>query len=1188
MINLIAEILLALSLGALFIFLIVLGERNKFRVQRGWYIIITAFGLLWLRSLIALGDNFIPALASPGFQNILGNLVGNGIGMLLLLIGLLLWAPNVAASREKYLMRIKTSEQRYRMLAEKATDMLAEHDLAGRFVFVTPGAKRIIGYEPEELEGHLIYDFIEPDQLGMVQLEHRKILTETEPVTVTYKFRHKDGHYVWLESATRVYSPRETGDIERILSISRDVSDRMKYEEDLRNLNKDLTLQQDRIRMLYEFAASYDLSVEEQLEQTLATGMKTLGMELGIVSHIQGEEYKVLHFYPDSAGLEGGQIFHLGDTYCSIALKADDVVAIDEMSTSEHASHPCWEAFHLESYIGVPITVDGKPFGTLNFSKPGVRETAFSPADKGFIKLMGEWVSRVLEREAAQQNLEQSRERYRAIVRSAVVGVILIDKKGFVQSFNTSAEMIFGYDRDEIVGQNIKKLMSEPEHSEHDDYLRRYLDTGKGSIMGSSREVHALHKDGSEIWIDLGLSEVRTETEHYFAGTIQDITARKQAEADLANAHLRLKNVFDSATQVAIIATDLEGNITIFNPGAERMLGYTSDEILGKTTQMFHLKSEEEARAKELSKQLDRKIEGFETYVALAKLGGQVEHEWTYVRKDGSTLMVNSAVTAMHDTAGSMTGFLGVILDITERKRAEEALKLAKAVAEEANLTKSEFLANMSHELRTPLNSVIGFSNILLKNMGGNLGEKDIIYLERIQSNGRHLLDLINDILDLSKIEAGRMELEIVELQIGDLVKDLIAQVESQVQNKPVELLAEIPKDLKPSFTDPGKLKQVLLNLMSNAIKFTSEGSVTIKIVANERSKQVAEIRVIDTGIGIPEERLDKIFDEFSQVDSSTQRKYGGTGLGLSISKSMCTLMGCTLEVESVVGQGSTFIIKPSEEGLKQNGDATPDRDASRTRRKKDRAPEPRAEDLAGKRILIIDDDPDSQTLLNHYLQDTGCSIDIASTAKEGLAKIRKDLPDLITLDLQMPNISGEKFLKALQGIKDAENLPVVVVSIIAREKRGQLAGVADFIQKPVQRQQLLWAIKRNLSDHSRQIMIVEDDPDMRVTLASYLESFHAEILSAADGEDAISLLESNHPDIILLDLKMPGMSGKEFLAKLRDLPAFENTPVIIVTGKSLAPSEELDFKAEGITVVIKNSDLEQELKRQVAELSKV
>jgi PAS domain S-box-containing protein len=728
-----AELLFLLTSLALLVFLVILGERFRLHVQRGWYVIIAAFSLLFIAASIEFFDSFeqsalADSLNTPLIQIGVKYFAGYAMGFLLLLLGLALWAPTVVASREKYLLRIKNSERRYRLLTENASDMLAEHELDGSFSFVTPASTSLVGYTSEELIGHSIYDYVDPEQLEFIQEEHRRILESNDPVPVTYQFRHKAGHYVWLESSTRIYQPSEDEE-PRILSVSRDVSERVEFEENLQKLNASLDEQQRRIRLLYELSASTDLSVDEQLSATLKAGLENLGMELAIISSIKEEQYKVLHFYPESSGLSKGQLFNLGDTYCSIALVAMDIVAIDEMKVSEFSSHPCYNAFNLESYIGVPITVNNEPYGTLNFSRSKPRTIPFTESDRDFVRLMGQWVSRVMEQDIATKKLIQSEERFRALVRSAVVGVITMDAYGTIESYNDAAQNIFGYSLKEVQGKNIKMLMGQAESMEHNNYLKRFRESHSDGSIAESREVVGRRKDGRAVYLDLGINEVRTEGSHFLTGTFRDITEMKKAADDLANAHLQLKSVFNSATQVAIIATDLEGKITIFNPGAERMLGYSSHEIIGRTSDIFHLSSEVEKRAGELSRELGRPIEGFDTYVALAKLGGYAEKEWTYVRKDGSQLTVDSAVTATRDTSGEITGFLGIALDITQRKRGEEALRLAKSVAEEANRTKSEFLTNMSHELRTPLNSVIGFSNIILRNTESKLDEKEITYL---------------------------------------------------------------------------------------------------------------------------------------------------------------------------------------------------------------------------------------------------------------------------------------------------------------------------------------------------------------------------------------------------------------------------------------------------------------------------
>ncbi len=1183
---LIAEFLFLAASLALLVFLIILGERFRLHVQRGWYIIISAFTLLFIGSLIEFLDSFSIDTVGPFFTQPLIQIgvklfAGYALAVTLLLLGLILWAPTVVASREKYLIRIKTSERRYRLLTENASDMLAEHDLDGSFSFVTPASIALIGYSPEELTGRSIYDFVDPEQLEFIQHEHARILEATEPIPVTYRFRHRQGHYIWFESSTRLYSPDESEE-PRILSVSRDVSERVEFEDNLQRLNTSLDEQQRRVRLLYELSASSNLSTEEQLETTLKAGLDNLGMELGIISQINDLEYKVLHFNPESSGLTRGQIFDLGDTYCSIALAAKDIIAIDEMKVSNYSAHPCYAAFKLESYIGVPIKVRGESFGTLNFSRSTPRQKPFSESDHDFVRLMGQWVSRVLEQQKATSELQQSEEKFRTVVRSAVVGVITMDKHGIIESFNQSAQDIFGYTKDEVVGHNVKMLMGPPESDDHDGYLADYNAGSPRGELNKPREVVGRRKDGEKVYLDLGTNEVHTENSHFFTGMIRDITVQKKAVDDLANAHLQLKSVFNSATQVAIIATDLEGKITIFNPGAERMLGYSSDEIIGKVSDIFHLESEIENRAVELSEQLGRKIDGFDTYVALAKLGGYAEKEWTYVRKDGSQLIVDSAVTATFDTSGEITGFLGVALDITQRKRAEEALRLAKSVAEAANQTKSEFLTNMSHELRTPLNSVIGFSNIILRNSESKLDEKEVTYLERIQTNGKHLLELINDILDLSKVEAGSMDLEIVSLNVGDLVRDLMGQVESQVSQKPVNLEQEIPDHMDDIRTDPGKLKQILLNLLSNAIKFTEEGAVSVKIETDEESHRPCAIHVSDTGIGIPASRIEHIFDEFEQVDSSTQRKYGGTGLGLSISRALSEVMGYTLTVTSEVDHGSTFAIAIPADDMVLLGEEDVRRDTRSVSRS---AIAPGAGNFKGKRILLVDDDPDSLTLLSHYLKDTACELETVDSATKAMVAVKRQKPDLITLDLQMPNETGDSFLESLRAIPEFKNIPVVVVSIIARDFRGKLPGATDYVQKPVNQHDLIWAIKRNIQSAPCCVLLVEDDPDMREVIGGYLSDLKLELRTAGNGKEALNILDDYHPDLILLDLRMPEMSGLKFIQNLKKRSLQDPPEILIITGKAISPEEEVLIENDRITIINKDQDFESELRHHMLKL---
>jgi PAS domain S-box-containing protein len=524
------------------------------------------------------------------------------------------------------------------------------------------------------------------------------------------------------------------------------------------------------------------------------------------------------------------------------------------------------------------------------------------------------------------------------------------------------------------------------------------------------------------------------------------------------------------------------------------------------------------------------------------------------------------------------SGVTGAVMfgkDVSRRIMAEEGMRLAKEDAEAANQAKSQFLANMSHELRTPLNSIIGFANIVLKNKKGHLDQQESGYLSRIVVNGRHLLSLINEILDLAKIEAGRMELEIMQTDVGALVRETIQGLEGQVKDKDVKLLADVPEKVLPVETDPHKLKQVIINLVGNALKFTEHGSVTARVQTDRDGTPLA-IRVVDTGIGIPRNRLEAIFEAFQQADGSTTRKFGGTGLGLTISRSMCQLMGYDLTVDSEEGKGSVFSIVMAAHRQEGKGEQPPPKPSEVA--KEPPAPSP-VGSLRDFRVLVVDDENDARVLMQHYLEDFGCSVLTATNAEEGIAMARREHPDLITLDLMMPGMNGWDALKVLKNDPEVRNIPVVVVSILAGEGRGKLLGAVDLVTKPVEREDLLRVLWRNLvRRQGARVLVVDDDAATRDGLSAHLKEVGLEVQLAENGQDALEQVQNEAPDAVVLDLLMPVMDGMTFLDRLRASPYHRGLPVIVMTAKELTAREreELTEKASG--VIAKGDGLEDRL----------
>jgi len=541
--------------------------------------------------------------------------------------------------------------------------------------------------------------------------------------------------------------------------------------------------------------------------------------------------------------------------------------------------------------------------------------------------------------------------------------------------------------------------------------------------------------------------------------------------------------------------------------------------------------------------------------------------------------------------AAEVRGALVEQLEITaeDLKRSRAALLIAKEAAEQANKAKSEFLANMSHELRTPLNSVIGFANVLLKNKAGNLRADDVNFLERIQVNGKHLLGLINQILDLSKVEAGRAELELSRVSLGVLVHETVAQLEGQYRDKEVRLLTDLPDALAEIQTDQSKLKQIIINLVGNAFKFTHKGTVTVRVAAESQSRRPVRIDVVDTGIGIPTDRLDAIFEAFQQADASTTRTYGGTGLGLTISRALCQLMDYRLVVTSEVGKGTTFsiLLVPESEGemiAEQSGLPEPVPAAAAAHAAKT-LPVGDLGALRDKLILIIDDESDARVLLMQLIESYGCRVIAATSGEQGLRMAREFDPDLITVDLIMPQMDGWQVVKELKNDARLKDIPVVVVSVVARERAGKILGAVDVVEKPLIHEDLIAVISRNLVGGKSKVLVIDDDPDARRIVTACLAEEGVQTETATNGREGLDVLQRFSPDLIFLDLIMPEMDGISFLDHLRADSQHCHLPVVVITAKHLTPHEIQQLSSETRGILRKTAELEGNLRETLQRL---
>jgi signal transduction histidine kinase/CheY-like chemotaxis protein len=499
-------------------------------------------------------------------------------------------------------------------------------------------------------------------------------------------------------------------------------------------------------------------------------------------------------------------------------------------------------------------------------------------------------------------------------------------------------------------------------------------------------------------------------------------------------------------------------------------------------------------------------------------------------------------------------------------------LQAARDQAMEASRTKSSFLANMSHELRTPLNAIIGLTELLSENTARFGTEKALEPLRRVLRAGRHLLNLINSVLDLSKIEAGKLDLAPERIAVGpalEEVRDIARPLAEQNRNS---LTVACPETISSIHADPVRLRQILLNLLSNACKFTKDGAVVLSAATVEDGgRRWIELAVSDTGIGMSEEQQGRLFQEFTQADASTTRQFGGTGLGLAITRRLCQLMGGDVGVQSAPGKGSTFTVRlPAE--------ARPE-DASLPTG----APAPGA---ARGTVLVIDDDQTARELLTSYLAEEGFAVETAATGVEGLRRARELRPAAITLDVMMPDIDGWTVIAALKGDPELAAIPVVIVTIVDEARRGIALGAAGYLTKPIAREQLVEVLAAHRSaERSNVVLVVEDDAEQRQVIRDSLGARGWTVKEAANGRVALEMLAHGLPDVILLDLMMPEMDGFQVVAALQADPNWSRIPVVVVTALELTAADRRRLERGVGEIVSKNAASPAELAARISRL---
>jgi len=817
------------------------------------------------------------------------------------------------------------------------------------------------------------------------------------------------------------------------------------------------------------------------------------------------------------------------------------------------------------AYVGLPLPIGTTQTGVLSLFRFNAEAIAINRTQLELLELCALWIGVALAEELQGRRMTAQKERAEAVLDNALEAIVMIDEEAKIIAFNPAAQRMFGYTAEAALGMLACNLFPKLKT----DASCCHIDQGIQKIVKEmAQHLYGLRADGTEFPLDISFNAVRGIQEFLGVAVIRDITERLAAEQVVRRSEARLRRAQRVAQMGEWEYAPAHGE-WVWSKELNEIFGLSAQHATTYTQVISMIHPEDRERLSDAISD------------AVAK-GNAVEGEFRVLRPDHTLRHISVYAEPSFDDQGRRSSLFGVMQDITERKRAEAEIREAlvdKLAAEARNRSKSQFLANMSHELRTPLNAIIGYSNMIEESAQASGQAETAQDAIKIHRAGQHLLSLINGILDLSKIEAGRMDLHLEQLDVHALIEEVSATIVPLAAKNDNRFSAVCETKISSMSADATKLRQILFNLIGNACKFTEQGQITLSATTlTQGSQSWVVLDVADTGIGMSPSQMERLFEPFTQADASTTRNYGGTGLGLAISRRFCQMMGGDISVKSEIGQGSTFTVKlPLMPRLPEPLDLAQAQVV-------ETAVRPIGGVLPERRkvvstVLVVDDDPIMRSLLQDSLAKAGFRVVSAGNGAEVITMVKKHDPALILLDILMPGIDGWTVLRSLKQDALLAKIPVVILSNMADQAFAFSLGAADYLQKPLNVAVLVPVVQYWVRrGQSNTILIVEENNALRAHLTSQMELANWKVAQASNGTEALENLRRSRPSMVVLDWNMPELDGMQFMQQLESMSTGIDIPVVALTDNQASETRLREMREQVQRVVVKSDRTWDEL----------